>query len=242
MIVPDSPGPRPRLEDCAVARAVGGVLLAGLLAGCGSTVAGHPEALRQTTITRHVGTALPALLPRPDSFPAGYTAVVLPADQARKAVGDVVGIPAGAHADPEDCAPAPPRFGADRTAVVVGTHGETRATLTVELSRSDQPLTALREQLGRCHAVRVQRGPLANAVVTQLDPAPAVAADDALAVRRTVSGPIGGPGLTQSMRTRLAQIGDVRVNATYMTFGDGAPDTAALDHVFGVAVGNVGKG
>ncbi|MBF6176740.1 DUF5642 family protein [Nocardia blacklockiae] len=219
-----------------------GLLLSGLVAGCGSTVSGHPEAARPTEITRHVGTALPQLLPGPDRFPAGYTTVVLSADQARRAIGDLAGIPAGARADPEDCAPAPPRFDTDRTAVVVGTHGDTRATLTVELTRTDQPLIALRDQLRRCDTVRVQRGPLANAVVTQLDSTPTVVADDALAMRRTVSGPVGGPGLTQSMRTRLAQVGDVRVNATYMTFGDGAPDTAALDRVFDATVGGVRRG
>ncbi|MBB5911299.1 hypothetical protein BJY24_000166 [Nocardia transvalensis] len=242
MIVPDSPGPRPRLDARAAARALVAVLVAGVLAGCGATVAGHPVAERQTSITRHVGTPLPALLPGQDRFPASYAAVVLPADQARRAAADLVGVPPGARADPQDCAPSTPRFDTDRTAVVVGTDDGARATLTVELARTDQPLSGLRDQVRRCDTVRVQRGPLANAVVTQLDPPPPIDADDALALRRTVSGPVGGPGLTQSMRTLVAQIGDVRITVTYMSFGDGAPDTTALDHVFDATVANVRKG
>ncbi|WP_246011764.1 sensor domain-containing protein [Nocardia mexicana] len=240
--MPDSPGPRPRRKGSAAARVLGGMALTGLLAACGQTVPGTPEAMQQTAVTRHIGTPLARLLPGQDRFPARYTAVVLPVEQARRAVADLAGVPAGSLADPEDCAPPQPRFDTDRLAVVVGTDNDTRATITVELSRTDQPMARLRDQLGHCEAVRVQRGPLANAVVTQVEPPPPVSADDALALRRTVSGPMDGPGLTQSMRLLVAQIGDVRINATYMSFDGAAPDMRALGDVFDATVANVRKG
>ncbi len=240
--MPDSPGPRPRLRCGAAARVLVGTALIALLAACGETVPGTPVPTQHTAITRHIGTPLARLLPGQDLFPARYATVVLPVDQARRAVADLAGVPPGAVADPEDCAPPQPRFDTDRLAVVVGTDNQTRATLTVELSRTDQPMARLRDQLGHCEAVRVQRGPLANAVVTQVESPPPVAADDALALRRTVSGPVGGPGLTQSMRTLVAQVGDVRINATYMSYEGAAPDMAALGGVFDATVANVRKG
>ncbi|WP_024806065.1 DUF5642 family protein [Nocardia sp. BMG51109] len=241
MIVPDSPGPRPHSDRRAAVRALGALLVAGLLAGCGSTVAGHPTAARQTAITRRIGVPLADLLPGPDRFPARYAAVVLSPEQARRAAADLAGVPPGAQADPAECVPPQRGFDTDRTAVVVGTDDGARATLTVELSRAEEPLARLREQLRGCELVRVQHGPVANAVVTQLDPPPSVDADDALALHRTVSGPVSGPGLTQSMHTELAQIGDVRINATYLSFDGRAPDGAALAGVFGAAVDNVRK-
>ncbi|MBF6329671.1 DUF5642 family protein [Nocardia transvalensis] len=238
MIVPDSPGSRVRR---VFGRALGFVAM-GCVAACGSTISGHPGPDRQTTVSRHVGTPLPRLLPGQGQFPRGYTTVVLSSDQARRAAGDIVGVQAGAQVDPADCAPPPQQFDADRTAVVVGTDDDTRATITVELTRTDQPLARLRDQLRRCGTVHARRGPVTNTVVTELDPPPPVNADDTLALHRKVTGQHGGPGLDRSLRTLLAQIGDVRINATYMGFGDGRPDTAGLDQVFTATVGDVRKG
>ena len=61
---------------------------------------------------------------------------------------------------------------------------------------------------------------------------------------RTVrSGRTGGT-VTQSMRTLIAQIADVRVQATYMSFGadPGSADTAVLDDLFIAAVQKVRTG
>ena len=220
-------------------RVFAGLLVAGTVAGCGSTIAGHPVARQQTTITHRVAAPLADLLPTRDRFPPRYATAVLPADQARRAAGDLAGVPPGSQADPADCVPPQRGFGTDSSAVVVGTDDAARATLTIELTRTDEPLARLRERLPGCAVVRVQRGPIANAVVTQPDPAPSVDADDALAWRRTVSGPVNAPGLTPSMYTELAQVGDVRINATYMSFDNQPPDRATLSSVFGATIGRV---
>ena len=74
-------------------------------------------------------------------------------------------------------------------------------------------------------------------------PAPPVDADDAYAVEETVTTPLSG-----SMRrtpTLSAQIGDVRLSATWLHDGtpettpDVAPDTQALDSLFTDAVQKV---
>ncbi|NEW37203.1 sensor domain-containing protein, partial [Nocardia cyriacigeorgica] len=89
--------------------------------------------------------------------------------------------------------------GPDRLAVAVGTDDAARATLTVELTRTDQPLVRLRNQVQQCERIRVSRSGTASTVTTELEQAPQVDADDAMALRRTVAPDVGGAGLTQSM-------------------------------------------
>ncbi|MCM6774273.1 DUF5642 family protein [Nocardia sp. CDC159] len=232
MIVPDSPGSR-RLR--ALGRALGCAALGWLLAACGSTVSGHPEPARDGQVRG----ALTRLLPGQDQFPASYSTVVLSPDRAREAAGDITGIPDGAQVDPADCGTPARSFEPDRAAVVVGTDNRTRATLTVELTRADGPLARERERVRRCGSMRVSRGPTTNTVVTRLDPPPPGNVDDALALRRTVTGPVAGPGLTRSLQTLLGQVGDVRIAVTYMSYGDERPDSAGLDQVFTAAVRDV---
>ena len=55
-------------------------------------------------------------------------------------------------------------------------------------------------------------------------------------MRQTVTSGEGAGTVTQSMLTLVAQVDDVRVSATYMSFGDGKPDSATLDQVFTEAV------
>lgn len=182
------------------------------------------------------------MLPIQAQFPGSYDVVVLPAEEVPHAAADLTGIPGEvATITPEGCATAPPSDPA-RVAIAVGTDDETRATITVELTRSAEPLSRLHAQLRRCGTVRAQLGPITNTVVTQLDPPPPVNADDALAWTRTVTGQHRGPGLSRSMRTLVAQVRDVRITATYLGFGDGAPDTEGLDQVFTAALEDVHKG
>lgn len=216
-------------------------MLGCLFTACGSTVSGHPAAqVRPGSSTAHTVSDLTALLPVQAQFPAAYQAVVLPASHASQAAADLSGIPADGTVQPAGCAPPP--SDPHQFAVVVGTDQDTSATITVELSHSTEPLQRLHAELQRCGTVRAQHGPLTTTIATELDPPPPVNADDSLAWTRTVSGQRGGPGLTRSMRALAAQIGDVRITATYLSFGDGAPDTKALDQVFTAAVGNVRKG
>ncbi|WP_327119409.1 DUF5642 family protein [Nocardia sp. NBC_01730] len=218
------------------------VVCAVLLAGCGSTVSGHPASLSPTAVTRHVSAELPTLLPDPLQFPAPYAAVVLPSEAAAQAAGDLDGMGRGASVQPSGCVPPEQKFGPDQTAIAVGTDNDTRATMTVELTRTDEPLVSLRARLTKCGSVRVSRAGAASTVTTELDPPPQVDADDALALRRTVAPEVGGASLTQSMRTLIGQVGDVRISVTYMSFSGGKPDTVAVDELFAAVVRKVRKG
>ncbi|MEU7138676.1 sensor domain-containing protein [Nocardia sp. NPDC046473] len=213
-----------------------------LLAGCASTVDGHPVAGEQTVVTRHVGGALSALLVPPAQFPGRYPAVVLPAEAAAQAARDLTGVGRNARVQPENCVPPPQQFGADKTAIAVGTDDASRATITVELTRTEQPLAVLRNQLKQCGSVRVSKGTVMTTVTTELEAAPPIDADDTLAMRRTVTPDVGGAGLTQSMRTLAGQVGDVRITVTYMSFSDAEPDMTAVDELFTTAVQRVEKG
>ncbi|GAA5107147.1 hypothetical protein GCM10023319_78620 [Nocardia iowensis] len=213
-----------------------------LLAGCGSTVTGHPVAGEQTKVTRHVSAALSTLLVDPAQFPVRYPAVVLPPEAAGQAAGDLTGISRGARVQPGNCVPPEQRLGPDQTAIAVGTDDATRATITVELIRTEQPLAAWRSQLKQCSTVRVSRGAATTTVTTELEPPPPIDADDTLALRRTVAPDVGGAGLTQTMRTLAGQVGDVRITVTYMSFSDAKPDMAAVDELFTTAVRRVEQG
>lgn len=225
----------------AVGAALLGAAGAMLLAGCGAQVPGHPTAAA-AGVTRHIESGLPALLPDSTQFPAKYPAVVLPPEAAAQATGDLSGAGRGANVSPPQCAPPPQQFGPDQTAVAVGTDNEARTTLTVELQRTRQPLSALRAQLKQCATVHVSKAGAQTTVTTELERPPRIDADDTLALRRTVTPAVGGPGLTASMQTRTAQVGDVRITVTYMTFGGGAPGAAALDELFTTAVRKVQQG
>jgi hypothetical protein len=215
---------------------------AALLAGCASTVTGHPVGSGPNSVTQHVVAQLSTLLPDPGQFPARYEAVVLPPEAAAQASGDLTGVGRGSTVQPDGCAPPAQQFGPNQTAVAVGTDNETRATMTVELTRTGQPLSALRDQLKRCQQVRVSRAGATTTVTTELQAPPPIDADDTLALRRTVVPQVSTPGLTQSMQTLTGQVGDVRIAVTYMSFSDAKPDTAALDELFTTAVRKVKKG
>ncbi|WP_245567259.1 sensor domain-containing protein [Nocardia vinacea] len=215
---------------------------AALLAGCASTVTGHPVASGPSAGPQYVTAQLSALLPDPTQFPAGYEAVVLPPEAAAQAAGDLTGVGRGSTVQPDGCVPPAQQFGPNQTAVAVGTDNDTRATMTVELTRTGQPLSALRDQLKRCQQVHVSRAGATTTVTTELQAPPTVDADDTLALRRTVAPQVSAAGLTQSMQTLTGQVADVRITVTYMTFGNAKPDTAALDELFTTAVRQVKQG
>ncbi|MFE3261624.1 sensor domain-containing protein [Nocardia sp. NPDC059091] len=228
----------PARSSLRTARTVGIVALGGLLAACGTTVSGHPIAARNPVPAAGSDTGLTKLLPDPSQFPSRYPAIVLPAEASSQAANDLEGYLPGAQVDPNTCAPATPTAG---PAVAVGTDDTTRATLTVALTRSGRPLSALRDQLQRCGTVRVGHSGVTSVVTTQLDPPPPVDADDSLALRRTVGTDKSATGLTRTMQTLVGQIGDVRIAVTYMTSGS-TSDSEALDALFTTAVRKVRKG
>ncbi|MTJ64698.1 sensor domain-containing protein [Nocardia seriolae] len=218
---------------------MGAVLAGGLLAACGTTVSGHPTAARNpVTPLANADSGLVKLLPDPSQFPSHYTALVLPADTARQAADDLNGYLPGAQVDPTTCVPATPSAG---PVAAVGNDDSTRATLTVVLTRSTQPLSTLRDQLQHCGTVRLGHSGATSIVTTRLDPPPPVNVDDSLAIKRTVGTENSPAGLTRTMQTLVGQIGDVRINVTYMTSGT-TSDGEALDALFTTALRKVRKG
>ncbi|MFE6925734.1 sensor domain-containing protein [Nocardia sp. NPDC057663] len=223
---------RRRVLACAAAVSVAA------LAGCGQSISGTPVA-QSAMAVRHVDGALADLLPGPQQFPARYPAVVLPPQVAAAAAGDLDGVGAGATVSPADCTPPEPEAGAEPAAVVVGSDDASRATLTVELSRTAEQFARLRDRLGECEQIRVGRAGAESTVTTVLGKTVPVGAEDAVSLRRTVVPDVGGAGLTQTMQTSIGQIGDVRITVTSMTFGAGQPDGAAVEEMFATAVRGV---
>ncbi|WP_245568685.1 sensor domain-containing protein [Nocardia concava] len=230
------PAGRPYRRFAPVA---GLALAAGLLAACGTTVSGHPVAGRNpVTPAANADGGLAKLLPDPSQFPSRYTAIVLPADTAKQAADDLNGYLPGAQVDPSTCMPATPSGG---PVAAVGNDDDARTTLTVVLTRSTQPLSALRDQLQQCGTVRLGHSGSTSIVTTELNPPPPVNADDSLAIKRTVSMEHSQTGLKHTMQSLVGQIGDVRINVTYMTSGS-TSDGEGLDALFTTALRKVRKG
>ncbi len=246
--MPDSPCPRQppvsvvRRRRTSTVRRISALLgvaaLGCALTACGTTVSGHPRSSSGPNSTAAVS-ELARLLPNPSQFPEPYAAVELPPDTAEQAAHDLDGILPGARVDPEDCAPVPP---VSVPAVSVGTDDATRATLTVELVRTDHSLATLQRQLERCGTVRATQNGTTATVTTELLPPPPLDADETVALRRTVRSEAGDPETTRNMRTLLGQVGDVRITVTYMTFGADSLDGEALDSLFTTAVSKVRRG
>lgn len=227
------------------------------LAGCSTDVSGSPEpadqgsGVGQGTMSESSGedsgsaasggeVDLGALLVDASVFPPPYDAIVLPPQAITHASPDLTGIPAGAEVSPAGCKPVEVQPG--RAAMIVGTDNTNRATISVELTVVDEPLTVREDQLDVCAEVTATKSGATSTIRSTVTPAPPIDADDTLAVRQTVSSGTGQDSVTQSMLTLMAQIDDVRIAATYMSFGDGAPDAATLDEIFTSAVLKVKAG
>lgn len=220
-----------------------GPIAALTLAACGSNVSGTPEPAGQGGSVSSVpsgGSDLGALLVDPSVFPSPYEAIVLPPQAIAQASPDLTGIPAGAEVSPAGCKPADVQPGT--AALIVGTDNANRATISVELTTVDEPLSVRGEQLEQCAEVQASKSGATSTIRSTITPAPPIDADETLAVRQTVSSGTGSDSVTQSMLTLMAQVGDVRVAATYMSFGDESTDAATLDEVFTAAVQKVNAG
>jgi hypothetical protein len=178
------------------------------------------------------------LLIQPGQFPARYRAVVLDATAVYRALQDVDGVAASSVVTPPQC--TPPLRAPHDTAAIRGIDSQDASSLIVTVTRPSAPLRDRAEQLTRCPSFTAVRGQDASAVTVTVLPAPPVDADGTYAVDQTVTALSSG-----SMRRTLtlaAQIGDVRVSATWLHEGttettpDVAPDTQALDTLFTDAV------
>lgn len=221
--------------------------LAGMVVtGCSSSVSGTPgPVVEMMGIQPHRGPSsrpLAELLLAPEAFPPPYEAIVLPPQAVSQAAPDLTGIPQGAKVDPGGCLPPAQDFGPNGTAMAVGTDNANRTTISAELVAVDDELGVLEDQIRQCPVVHATYRGATSTVRTDLTDAPSVDADAALALTRTVSSGQGADAVTQSMATRIAQVGGVRVLATFMSFGTAEPDTAALDGVFTAAVQKVRAG
>jgi hypothetical protein len=218
------------LRGCALVGA------AALLVGCTRVISGTVQPVAGGAESTSIPVA--DLLIQPGQFPARYRAVVLDATAVYRALQDVDGVAAASIVDPPQCAP-PPRAPLD-TAALQGIDSQDASSLIVTVTRPAAPLRGRAEQLTACPAFTAVQGQDASAVTVTLLPAPPVDADDSYAVDQTVTAESSG-----SMRRTLtlaAQIGDVRVGATWLHEGpkettpDVGPDTQALDAVFTDAV------
>jgi len=234
-------------------------LLEASMSSGGGTVTGQampamPGSIMGSVSIPRIRTPLPRLLPAAADFPAPFDALVPLGPAAMEAALDITGVGVGASVDPAGCAPPPPRSGTDQTAVEVGTDDATQTTITILLSRADTPLTARRDQLTRCGEVTVTTFGAAADLSSRLQPPPSsVTADDVVAVDQTLTSHGAGQTQRRTLTTLLAQVGDVRVQATAMTFGGGSGDliggggdhdatSAALDTLFTATVGRIHKG
>ncbi|WP_408015887.1 DUF5642 family protein [Rhodococcus chondri] len=220
-------------------------------AGCGTAIDGTPEPEpaayygNEPTAASSADSpaAVPSRLPSelvlpPERFPEPYVAVVLPAQAVAQAAPDLTGIPTGAKVEPPGCLPDPQDYGPTGTAMTVGTDNDSRATISVEVVASTGDLSGYRAYAVECGEVQATHRGVTATVTTELEPDPPAPGDGVrtLALSRTVRSGGTGDTVTQSMTTRVAQIDDVRVFVTYMSFGSGAPDVTNLDRVYRDAV------
>ncbi|GGG08355.1 hypothetical protein GCM10007304_23050 [Rhodococcoides trifolii] len=211
-----------------------------IVAGCGgSTVSGTPEPSSAAPLSSSpIEGGLDTMLVDPSVFPAPYEAVVLPQQAAAAAAQDLDGIGADASVDPAGCKPSARGTAAGSTALVVGTDNETRATISIELTRVRDSLADQVSQWEQCPSVQATSNDVVSTVTTDLVPAPPIDADDTAAYRRTVTS--GSGEVTQSMLSLVAQKSDVRITATFMSFSGDTPDSATLDELFTQSVQKVG--
>lgn len=183
------------------------------------------------------GPVTPLLLV-PGDFPPGYPATVLDADAALQAVSEMNGVPAHATVDPAECAPLPVTSPND-AAAAIGANDSDGSTITVVVLRVPQPLAVYKGQLDRCGSFQVIDGGRQVSLVTVSSAAaPPINADDSVAFNQT-SAPVAGVPNSSGPRAALAlaaQIGDIRVQATYTAFRGEEPNAVLLDQVFTAAV------
>ncbi|MGB6183120.1 MAG: sensor domain-containing protein [Rhodococcus sp. (in: high G+C Gram-positive bacteria)] len=186
--------------------------------------------------------SLTALTIDPSIFPAEYQAVVLPPQAVAQAAQDLDGIATGASVDPAGCKPEPRGSDPDSTSLVVGTGPDSRATISVELARVNTSLEDRKALWEQCSDVTASSNGVETTVSTELVPPKPLGGADTAALRRTVTSGGQAREVTQSMLSLIAQVDDIRITATNMSFGEMDPDAATLDRLFTAAVQKVQAG
>lgn len=221
------------------AACVSAALSSAVLTSCGTTVDGRAQPVQGSTPGASSGVDLSKLLLDPAQFPDGFDAVVLPPRTVSQAAPDLTGVPSGATVDPSRCTPPEQDYGPVTTAMAVGTDSDTRATISMELTRSQATVDELEDKAEDCAQFSVTSSGIESVVTTRVMPPPPIDADDTLALHRTVESGDKGKALVQSMTTLIAEVDDVRISATLMSFGQEKPDMAPLHETFVAAVQKV---
>lgn len=203
------------------------VMTSSVLTGCGRVVVGTARIADSTPVP------LGELLIEPARFPAQYPAAVLDGTAVYRALHDIDGVAAGSVVTPADC--TPPTVASHHSAAAEGIDSATASSLIVAVTRPAPALRKRGEQLRRCASfTTAHHGARSDVTVTML-PAPPVDADDSFAVDQTVTPQSAGP--VRRTLTFTAQIGDIRVSATWLHQGEAeTPDTASLHTLFNDAV------
>jgi hypothetical protein len=212
------------------------VVVMALAAGCTRLVAGTVH--RVTPLADPTPVPVGDLVIEPDRFPSGYSAVVLDGTAVYRALQDVDGVAAASVVTPPECGPPP--LAPQQTAAMQGVDSQNATSLIVTVTRPAPPLRPRAEQLTACPSFTAVRGEDVSTVTATVLPAPPVDADDSYAVDQTVV--VQSTASTSRTLTLAAQIGDIRVSATWLHDGTSeeapgiAPDTHALDRLFTDAV------
>lgn len=197
--------------------------------------ASSPLTTTTTAVQAPTGPVGPLLL-APADFPHQYPATTLDPNAAGHALRDIRGVPDAATVAPSTCAPAPLPAVPQDAAVAVGTNDSDNSTITVAVLRVPLPLAIYKAQLERCTSFTFT-GPdqIPGTVTASQAVAPPINADDSVAVNQMVAPAATGSG-TQTTLSLIAQIADIRIQATYMTFQGTEPDAVLLDQAFTAAV------
>lgn len=197
--------------------------------------ASPPLTATTTVLQAPTGPVGPLLL-APADFPHQYPATTLDPHAAGLALRDIRGVPDAATVAPSTCAPAPVPAVPQDAAVAVGTNDFDNSTITVAVLRVPLPLATYKTQLESCASFTFT-GPdqIPSTVTASQAVAPPINADDSVAVNQTVAPAVARSG-TQTTLSLIAQIADIRIQATYMTFQGTEPDAVLLDQAFTAAV------
>ncbi|WP_078278080.1 hypothetical protein [Mycobacteroides franklinii] len=200
-----------------------------------SGAASSPLPTTATAVRAPAGPVGPLLL-APADFPHQYPATTLDPDAAGVALRDIRGVPDAAAVAPTTCALAPLPAVPQDAAVAVGANESDNSTITVAVLRVPQPLATYKSQLERCTSFTFSGPDQIQSTVTVSEAvAPPINADDSVAINQTVAPTAKGSG-TQTTMSLIAQIADIRIQATYMTFQGIEPDAVLLDQAFTAAV------
>lgn len=183
-------------------------------------------------------TDLHALLVGPGDFPAGYTAQVLEHRNALLASADLGGVSADSRVSPVRCQPSATLPGEQDLAMASGMRDDGKMTLAVILSRTDEPIGAAEDLMGRCLDVVSDQFGVQSRITRKMVDRPGAGTAGEFAYAQTVSSGSGEIAQTRESVTLVAQIDDVRISVIGMSQQGAEVDRAALEQLLAESVAN----